>query len=194
MSTDNIGNKHIEMLLHVKNLLDALGEDTNREGLLKTPERVIESLNYLTSGYKSNIKDIIGDAIFDSEGQEMIIMKNIEIYSLCEHHLLPFYGKCHIAYLPKAKIIGLSKLSRIVDVFTRRLQIQERLTHQIAQTIQDVLNPHGVGVVIQAKHLCMMMRGVGKQSSDAMTSCMLGTFKSDPKTRAEFLDLLKPNL
>ncbi len=194
MSTDISSNKHKEMQSIIKKLLDALGEDTNREGLLKTPERVVESFEFLTSGYNANIEDIIGDAIFDSEGQEMIIMKNIEIYSLCEHHLLPFYGKCHIAYLPKEKIIGLSKLSRIVDVFSRRLQIQERLTHQIAQTIQDVLNPHGVGVVIQAKHLCMMMRGVEKQRTDAMTSCMLGSFTNDPKTRAEFLDLLKTNL
>ena len=194
MSTDNTGNKHNQMQSLVKTFLDALGEDTNREGLRKTPQRVVESYEFLTSGYKSNIKDIVGDAIFDSEGQEMIILKNIEIYSLCEHHLLPFYGKCHIAYLPKAKIIGLSKLSRIVNVFAKRLQIQERLTHQIAQTILDVLDPYGVGVVIQAKHLCMMMRGVEKQNSDAMTSCMLGTFKTDPKTRAEFLDLLKSNL
>ena len=193
MSTDNTGNKHQQMQTLVKTFLDTLGEDTNREGLRKTPQRVVESYEFLTSGYKANIEDIVGDAIFDSEGQEMIIMKNIEIYSLCEHHLLPFYGKCHIAYLPKAKIIGLSKLSRIVNVFARRLQIQERLTHQIAQTIQNVLDPYGVGVVIQAKHLCMMMRGVEKQNSDAMTSCMLGSFTNDPKTRAEFLDLLKSN-
>ena len=177
-----------------RNLLKALGENPDREGLKKTPLRVAESYSFLTSGYETNVEDVIGDAIFDTEGQEMVIMKDIEVFSLCEHHLLPFYGKCHIAYLPKDKIIGLSKLSRIVNVFARRLQIQERLTGQIAHKIQEVLNPYGVGVVIHARHLCMMMRGVEKQLPDAMTSCMLGSFKTDPKTRAEFLDLLKIDL
>ena len=182
-----------ELQALIKRMMVLLGEDTEREGLVKTPERVTKSYAFLTSGYDMKIEDVIGDAIFEVEGEEMVVMKDIELYSLCEHHLLPFYGKCHIAYLPREKIIGLSKLSRIVNVFARRFQIQERLTHQIAEAIQTILDPYGVGVVIQAKHLCMMMRGVEKQSPNAMTSCMLGTFRKNQKTRAEFLDLLKFN-
>jgi GTP cyclohydrolase IA len=186
-------NQQKEFQQLIKQLIALVGEDPNRSGLLRTPQRVSDSYAFLTSGYKMNIADEIGDAIFDSEGDEMVIVKDIEIYSLCEHHLLPFYGLCHIAYLPKDKIIGLSKLSRIVNVFARRFQIQERLTHQIAKSIQDVLEPFGVGVVVQARHLCMMMRGVEKQRADTLTSCMLGTFKSDPKTRTEFLNLIGTN-
>ena len=194
MSNDNNMPNNGELQELTQKLLIALGEDPERNGLEKTPKRVAESYSFLTSGYNMNVKDVIGDAIFDTEGQEMVILKDIEVFSLCEHHLLPFFGKCHIAYLPKDKIIGLSKLSRIVNVFARRLQIQERLTAQIAQAIQDELNPYGVGVVMHARHLCMMMRGVEKQLPDSITSCMLGTFKTDPKTRSEFLDLLKTKL
>ena len=178
----------------VRKQLELLGENPDRSGLQKTPERVAQSLAFLTSGYRASIDDVIGDAIFEAEGEEMVILKNIEVYSLCEHHILPFFGRCHIAYLPRKKIIGLSKLSRLVNVFARRLQIQERLTQQIAQAVQNILNPYGVGVVIEAQHLCMMMRGVEKQRPDTLTSCMLGTFKTDPKTRAEFLNLIKPSL
>ena len=194
MGTDVTKNELNELQALTKKLIEVLGEDPNRDGLLKTPMRVAESYEFLTSGYRTNVKDVIGDAMFDTEGQEMVIMKDIEIFSLCEHHLLPFFGKCHIAYLPKDKIIGLSKLSRIANVFARRLQIQERLTSQIAHTIQEELNPYGVGVVIHARHLCMMMRGVEKQLPDSITSCMLGSFKTDSKTRSEFLDLLKTDL
>ncbi len=189
MSTDLPKKDISELEILVKKQLKLMGEDPERLGLLNTPNRVAESLMFLTSGYRTDVTEVIGDAIFDVEGEEMVILKDIEIYSLCEHHLLPFFGKCHIAYLPRKKLIGLSKLSRIVNIYARRLQMQERLTHQIAQTVQEILNPYGVGVVIQARHLCMMMRGVEKQRPDTLTSCMLGTFKTDPKTRAEFLNL-----
>lgn len=175
----------------VRDLLAGLGEDPEREGLLKTPMRVARSLGFLTAGYAIDAVEVLRSACFEQEGDEMVIVKDIELYSLCEHHMLPFIGKAHIAYLPNGTITGLSKLARVVDVFARRLQVQERLTVQIADAIMSGLQPQGVGVVVQAKHLCMMMRGVEKQNCDTITSCMLGTFKDDPRTRAEFLNLIK---
>lgn len=178
----------------IKDIILKLGENPDREGLLKTPKRVEKALNYLTSGYKQNLDDIVNGAIFESENNEMIIVKDIEFYSLCEHHLLPFFGKCHIGYIPDKKIIGLSKLARITNFYSRRFQIQERLTSSIADAINKVLKPLGVAVVIEAMHLCMMMRGVQKQNSYAITSALRGEFKKDPKTRNEFLNLIgKPS-
>jgi GTP cyclohydrolase I len=171
-------------------LLKYIGEDVNRQGLKDTPRRAAKSFEYLTKGYREDIDKIVGNAIFDSDNDEMIIVKDIELYSLCEHHLLPFFGKCHVGYLPKGRIIGLSKLARIVDVFARRLQVQENLTKQIAEAILKYTGARGVGVVIEAKHLCMMMRGVEKQNSLMKTSCMLGTFRKDSSTRSEFLSLI----
>ena len=179
-----------EMVETVRSLLTQLGEDTEREGLRKTPERVARSLAYLTEGYGLDPRAIVGDAIYEAEHDEMVVVRDVEVYSLCEHHLLPFYGRCHIAYLPRGKIVGLSKLARLVDAYARRLQVQERLTTEIANAIHDVLRPKGVGVVIEARHLCMMMRGVGKQNSLAVTSCMLGGFRTDARTRSEFLSLI----
>lgn len=175
----------------VREMLTELGEDVQREGLRRTPERVAASLRFLTRGYKLDIDQIINNAVFEADYDEMVVVKDVEVYSLCEHHLLPFYGKCHIAYLPSRKIIGLSKVPRIIDVFSRRLQVQERLTTEVAYAIERHLEPKGVGVVIEAYHLCMMMRGVQKQNSKTITSCMLGRFKSDSKTRSEFLDFIK---
>ena len=175
----------------VRQLLVGIGENPERDGLLKTPERVEASLKFLTRGYKLDIEKVINGALFEASYDEMVVVKDIEIYSLCEHHLLPFFGKCHVAYVPSRKIIGLSKMPRIVDVFSRRLQVQERLTTDIAYAIDKYLEPQGVGVVIEAFHLCMMMRGVQKQNSKTVTSCMLGRFKSDPKTRSEFLDFIR---
>lgn len=184
----NETNPAIEPL--VTDLLAALGEDPQREGLQRTPLRVAKSLNFLTAGYRTNIDDLLNQALFDAEGaDEMVVVRNIELYSMCEHHMLPFFGKAHVAYLPDGKIVGLSKIPRIVEMFARRLQVQERLTTQIANAINEVLAPKGVGVIVEARHLCMMMRGVEKQNSSAITSCMLGRFKSDAKTRAEFLNL-----
>lgn len=173
------------------NLLKYIGEDVNREGLKKTPLRAAKAFEYLTKGYKDNLDSIVNNAIFTSDNDEMVIVKDIELYSLCEHHLLPFFGRCHVGYLPKGKIIGLSKIARIVDVFARRLQVQENLTKEIAQTLQKYTGALGVAVVIEAKHLCMMMRGVEKQNSSMKTSCMLGAFRSDASTRSEFLSLIK---
>ena len=175
----------------MRQVLFELGEDVQRQGLQHTPQRVAASLQFLTKGYQLDLEKVINGALFEAEYDEMVIVKDIEIYSLCEHHLLPFYGKCHLAYLPDRKIIGLSKMPRIVDVFSRRLQVQERLTTEIAAAIKKYLEPKGVGVVIEAYHLCMMMRGVQKQNSRTVTSCMLGRFKSDSKTRSEFLEFLK---
>ena len=175
----------------IAELLRRMGEDPLREGLLLTPKRVAESLSFLTSGYHADLSAVLGGALFTVNYDEMVIVRDIEVFSLCEHHMLPFYGRCHVAYLPSGKVIGLSKIPRIVDMFARRLQIQERLTTQIAETIQELIQPQGVGVVIEAKHFCMMMRGVEKQHSSAVTSHMLGVFRSQSGTRAEFLSLAR---
>ena len=174
-----------------KQLIESIGEDPNREGLRNTPKRATKALEFLTQGYKQSLDKIVNGALFSSESDEMVIVKNIELYSLCEHHLLPFIGKCHIAYLPNKKIIGLSKAARIVDMFARRLQVQENLTREIAVTLDRVTEAKGVGVIIEAQHLCMMMRGVEKQNSIMTTSVMLGIFREDQRTRAEFLSLVK---
>jgi len=180
-------NKPFEDL--VRRQLELLGEDPGREGLLSTPGRVAASMAFLMQGYGSTAEQVIGDGIFEESHDNMIMVRDIELYSMCEHHMLPFFGKAHIAYIPKGRIVGLSKIPRIVDVFARRLQVQERLTEQIAQSLCKVLNPHGVGVVIEAYHLCMMMRGVQKQNSKTITSALTGAFRDDPKTRDEFLRL-----
>jgi GTP cyclohydrolase I len=174
---------------HVRAILAALGEDPGREGLLKTPERVEKALQFLTQGYRVSVADAVGDALFEEAHQSMIMVRDIELYSLCEHHMLPFFGRAHVAYIANGRILGLSKVARVVDVFARRLQVQERLTDQIADAIMDVLEPHGVGVVIEAAHFCMMMRGVEKQNSRTVTSALRGIFRSDPRTRDEFLRL-----
>ena len=170
-------------------LLKEIGEDPARGGLLKTPERVDKSLRFLTRGYTMSVKEVIGDAMFEESHQSMILVRDIELYSLCEHHMLPFFGRAHVAYIPNGKIVGLSKLPRIVEVFARRLQVQERLTDQVAKAIEEVLDPLGVGVVIEADHMCMMMRGVEKQNSRTITSALRGVFRDDAKTRDEFLRL-----
>jgi len=175
----------------VKQMLTLLGEDPQREGLARTPERVERALQFLTSGYRMDVRQIVNGALFSVKYDEMVIMKDIEFFSMCEHHMLPFFGKVHIAYIPRNKVIGLSKLPRIVDVFARRLQIQERMTQQIAQTIQEMMEPVGVGVICEARHFCMMMRGVEKQHSGAVTSAMLGAFRNRKETRDEFLALVK---
>jgi GTP cyclohydrolase I len=174
----------------IERLIREIGEDPEREGLLRTPDRVARSLRFLLSGYDLNLADIINGAVFAEPYEEMVLVRDIEVYSLCEHHLLPFFGKAHVAYLPRGRIIGLSKLPRIVEMFARRLQVQERLTTQVAGALDEALDPYGVAVVIEASHLCMMMRGVEKQNSRAVTSALTGGFQSDPKCRNEFLDLL----
>jgi len=174
-----------------RDLLDAIGEDTTREGLVRTPARAARAMEFLTQGYRQSVEEIVNHAIFASDASEIILVKDIELYSLCEHHLLPFIGRAHVAYIPNGKVIGLSKVARIVDVFARRLQIQENLTTQIAESLMGCLEPDGVAVVVEAKHLCMMMRGVEKQNSIMKTSCLLGSFKDDARTRSEFLSLLK---
>jgi GTP cyclohydrolase I len=179
----------VEFEAIVRRQLELLGEHPDRQGLLKTPERVAKSMAWLTRGYEMNVADVVGDAVFEEEHESMVMVRDIELYSMCEHHMLPFFGKAHIAYIPKGRIVGLSKLPRIVEVFSRRLQVQERLTEQVAQAIVDVLNPIGVGVVIECEHLCMMMRGVEKQNSKTITSSLKGSFKTDPATRDEFLRL-----
>jgi GTP cyclohydrolase I len=176
----------------VRRMLGELGENPERNGLLKTPERVEKSLRWLTRGYGLSVQDAIGDAVFDEDHHNMVLVKDIEMYSMCEHHLLPFFGKVHVAYIPNGKIVGLSKLPRVVEIFARRLQVQERLTEQVAQALMDVLEPQGVGVVIEAAHLCMMMRGVEKQNSKTVTSAMKGVFLDDLGTREEFLRLVHP--
>ena len=178
----------------VEQLLKSIGEDPTREGLLRTPERVAKSFDELTGGTDQKLEDVVGKGVFNEDCSEMVIVKDIEFYSLCEHHMLPFYGRVHVAYIPDGRIIGLSKIPRIVDMFARRLQVQERMTSQIAEAIQEVLQPKGVGVVADAAHLCMMMRGVQKQNSSTMTSCLVGSFRSDPRTRSEFLDLVRNKL
>jgi len=179
----------LERLIH--DFLKELGEDPEREGLERTPERVAKAFKYFTSGYGQDAHAVLNDALFTEEYDEMVVVKDIDFYSLCEHHLLPFFGKCHIAYMPASKIVGLSKMPRLVEMFSRRLQVQERLTTQIAQTINEVLQPRGVAVVMEALHMCMLMRGVEKQNSKAVTSAMLGAFRDRPETRAEFMELIK---
>ena len=173
-----------------KKIIEAIGEDPDREGLLDTPKRAAKAMAFLTRGYHQSLDDVVNNAIFTSDTDEMVIVKEIELYSMCEHHMLPFIGKCHVGYLPKGKVLGLSKIARIVDMYARRLQIQENLTKEIAQAIMDILNPEGVAVIIEAKHMCMMMRGVEKQNSLMTTSCMLGGFRKDERTRMEFLNLV----
>ncbi len=174
-----------------RQIIEGVGEDPHREGLEKTPERAAKAMQYLTRGYQQSVDEVVNNAIFESDNDQMILVKDIELYSLCEHHLLPFIGKCHVAYIPTGKVIGLSKIARIVDMYARRLQIQENLTKQIADTLMDAIEPAGVGVIIEAQHLCMMMRGVEKQNSKMTTSMMLGTFLNHDRTRSEFLRLVK---
>ena len=183
--------KHLEEI--TKSLLESIGEDPNREGLLKTPQRVAKSWEFLSKGHKEDLDTLINNAIFEESAKDMVIVKNIEFYSLCEHHLIPFHGKAHVAYIPNGKIIGLSKIPRIIDHYSKRLQVQERLTNQIANTLQDILQPKGVAVVMEGKHFCMLMRGVQKQNSIATTSSMLGLFREKDTTRNEFLNLIQTN-
>lgn len=190
MSISKASEPHLEPFAHrIRAMLAALGEDPDREGLLRTPERVESSMRFLTQGYHMTVAEAIGDAVFAESHQSMIMVRDIELYSLCEHHLLPFFGRAHVAYIPDGKILGLSKVARIVDVFARRLQVQERLTDQVVDAIMDVLKPAGAGVVIEAAHFCMMMRGVQKQNSRTVTSALRGIFRDDSKTRVEFLRL-----
>ena len=177
---------------HVYELLKFLGEDPDREGLLKTPERVVRALSFLTEGYQKDVDKLFNNAFFSEEYDEMVLVRDIEFYSLCEHHMLPFFGRAHVAYLPRKKIVGLSKIPRLVDVFARRLQVQERMTKEIAEMMRDKLDPHGVAVVVEARHLCMVMRGVEKQHSSMTTSHMLGKFRDDQSTRLEFMNLIVP--
>ena len=176
---------------HFKHILESIGEDVSREGLQYTPKRAAKAFQFLTNGYLKDVDEVVNNAIFHTDTDEMVVVKNIELYSLCEHHLLPFFGKCHVAYIPHGKVLGLSKIARVVDVFARRLQIQEVLTKQVAETIMDVTDAMGVAVVIEARHLCMMMRGVAKQNSVMTTSCMLGVFRKRHSTRSEFLSLIQ---
>ena len=175
----------------IRQLLTELGEDPSREGLLDTPKRVEKSLRFLTQGYAADVDAVLNNALFSVDYNEMVIVKDIDFYSLCEHHLLPFFGKCHVAYIPQGRVVGLSKIPRLVEIFSRRLQVQERLTSQIAETLRDKIRPLGVGIVVEASHLCMSMRGVEKQNSVAVTSAMLGVFQHDARTRMEFLELIK---
>ena len=186
--TDEVKEGSIESI--AKDLLVLLGEDPSREGLVKTPKRMEASLKFLTRGYRQDIEKVLNGAIYEENYDEMVVVKDVDLFSLCEHHLLPFYGKAHVAYLPSGKIIGLSKIPRVIDVFSRRLQVQERLTSQIADCLMQHLKPKGVAVVVEAFHLCMAMRGVEKKDSFCVTSSMLGTFRSDPRSRAEFLSLV----
>jgi GTP cyclohydrolase IA len=175
----------------IAEMITGLGENVQREGLLKTPQRVEKALRFLTSGYHTNLSEIINDALFEAEGSEMVVVRDLEFYSMCEHHMLPFFGKAHIAYIPNKKILGLSKFARVVDIFARRMQVQERMTTQIAETLERVLEPQGLAVVTEASHLCMMMRGVEKQGSSTRTQAMRGVFKTDARTRHEFLEALR---
>ena len=175
----------------IRDLLIGLGEDPTREGLIKTPERVEKSLKFLTSGYTRSLEEVVNGAIFEAASDDMIVVKDIEFFSMCEHHMLPFFGRCHVGYIPRKKIIGVSKVARIVDLFAQRLQIQERLTRQVADAMIETLDAEGVGVIIEARHLCMQMRGVEKQNSEMSTSCMLGSFREEAPTRAEFMRLIK---
>lgn len=188
------GDREPEIAPHIAEILRHLGEDPKRDGLLRTPVRVDRALRDLTSGYRTSVADVLNGALFDVDYDEMVIVKDIEFYSLCEHHMLPFFGKIHVAYIPNGKVIGLSKIPRIVDVFARRLQVQERLTQEVAQTIMETIKPQGVGVVATAQHFCMMMRGVEKQHSDTVTSAMLGSFRDNRETRNEFLSLIRSHV
>jgi GTP cyclohydrolase I len=188
-SEDEVYDREKEGL--IRNLLTSLGEDPTREGLRRTPLRVAKAMDFLTSGYHSTVEEVVKGAIFTEECKEMVVVRGIEFYSLCEHHMLPFFGHAHVAYLPKGKVVGLSKIARVVDVFARRLQVQERLTNQVADALMEALNPHGVAVVMEASHTCMMMRGVQKQNSTTVSSAMRGTFEEDPRTRAEFMGFIR---
>jgi GTP cyclohydrolase I len=179
-----------KMEVHFREIIRLLGEDVTREGLQRTPERAAKAFHFLTRGYRQSVDDLIGEAVFTSDTDEMVIVRNIEMYSLCEHHMLPFIGKCHVAYLPDGRVLGLSKIARLVDFYARRLQIQEVLTKQVAESVHAAIGGKGVGVVIEAQHMCMMMRGVEKQNSVMTTSCMLGSFRDQPQTRNEFLRLI----
>lgn len=183
------GNNKLERLYH--GVIEEIGEDPTRQGLLKTPYRSAKALQFLTQGYTQKVDEIVNGAIFDEEFDDMVIVKDIEFYSLCEHHILPFFGKCHVGYIPNKRIVGLSKVPRVIDMFARRLQVQERLTHQIAQAINEVLQPQGIAVVMEAQHMCMMIRGVEKQRSNTFTNVMLGTFRAEDSTRAEFFHSIK---
>ena len=183
------GNNKLERLYH--GVIEEIGEDPTRQGLLKTPYRSAKALQFLTQGYTQKVDEIVNGAIFDEEFDDMVIVKDIEFYSLCEHHILPFFGKCHVGYIPNKRIVGLSKVPRIIDMFARRLQVQERLTHQIAQAINEVLQPQGIAVVMEAQHMCMMIRGVEKERSSTFTNVMLGTFREEDSTRAEFFHSIK---
>jgi len=186
--TTEVYSPRLESL--VRQQLEEIGEDPDREGLLRTPLRVAKAMDYLTSGYTTSLEEVVNNAVFDAEGaEEMVLVRDVEFYSMCEHHMLPFFGKATVAYLPKGKIIGLSKIARVVDIYARRLQVQERLTNQVADALDEVLDPHGVAVIMEGQHLCMMMRGVQKQESNTVTSSMRGTFRTDARTRAEFLEL-----
>ncbi|MCC6395965.1 MAG: GTP cyclohydrolase I FolE [Bacteroidetes bacterium] len=194
MEKDPAHPRHDHLVQLIGQLLTDLGEDPKREGLLRTPHRVAKAYEFLTKGYQEDIQKVLNDAIFNEKYSEMVIVKDIDFFSLCEHHMLPFYGKAHVAYIPNGKIVGLSKIPRIVEVFSRRMQVQERMTQQIADTLYNALTPDGVGVVVEARHMCMMMRGVEKQNSVATTSAMLGVFRDDVKTRGEFLHLIESDL
>ena len=183
------GNSKLERLYH--GVIEEIGEDPTRQGLFKTPYRSAKALQFLTQGYTQKVDEIVNGAIFDEEFDDMVIVKDIEFYSLCEHHILPFFGKCHVGYIPNKRIVGLSKVPRVIDMFARRLQVQERLTHQIAQAINEVLQPQGIAVVMEAQHMCMMIRGVEKQRSNTFTNVMLGTFRTEDSTRAEFFHSIK---
>lgn len=190
-TNDSAPPPHLDSMIPlVRGILEHLGEDPDRPGLKRTPDRVADSLTWLTRGYRMSAADVIGDGVFEEPHESMILVRDIELYSLCEHHMLPFYGRAHVAYIPKGKIVGLSKVARLVDVFARRLQVQERLTDEIADALMETLNPRGVGVVVQAYHLCMMMRGVEKQNSITVTSSLRGSFRDDAATRDEFLRLV----
>jgi GTP cyclohydrolase I len=187
--SDQIYDREFEQL--VRRMLERMGEQPEREGLKRTPYRVAKAMDFLTSGYKMTVQDVVRNAVFEEPCEEMVVVKDIEFYSLCEHHMLPFFGKAHVAYLPNNRLLGLSKIARIVDVFARRLQIQERLTNQVADAMTEILEPHGVGVVIEASHFCMMMRGVEKQSSLTVTSAMRGTLRDNARSRSELLELIR---
>ena len=189
LHADDEGTRHLEYENLVRRQLELVGEDPAREGLLRTPERVAKAMAFLTRGYGQDVRDVVGEGVFAESHEHMVMVRDIELYSMCEHHLLPFFGKAHVAYIPNGKILGLSKVPRIVDMFARRLQVQERLTSEIAEAIEESVRPLGVGVVIEASHLCMMMRGVEKQNSMTITSALLGSFRDDAKTRDEFLRL-----